>query len=192
MMQRACATGVILCVITACTSSGPQERDAFKSPGETPLHAAVKIGDREVVRALLNSGADPNAMEGDGETPLHHAVRSDRVEIAEMLLIAGADPNARTMNGTPLHGAAHYGASLVVGMLLAAGADPNAKNDLGWTPLHELALSNSPDTVAVAQMLIEAGADASSKDWNGATPLDRANKYNRSVIAQYLAEIESD
>ena len=128
-------------------------------------------------------------MEDDGETPLHHAMRSDRLEIAGMLLLAGADPNARTMDGTtPLHSAANDSAPLIVKILLAAGADPNSKNDLGWTPLHSLVLSNSPDTIAVAQLLIEAGADVSAGDWDGETPIDRARRYNRSVIAEYLTE----
>ena len=69
--------------------------------GGTPLHRAAAISQTpEVVTALVNAGADPNARDGDGFTPLHlAAAQSQTPEIVTALVNAGADPNARTGDG---------------------------------------------------------------------------------------------
>jgi ankyrin repeat protein len=66
------------------------------STGETALQWAVVMEEREVVRALLDGGADPKQADIDGMTPLFRA-RSPSV--ARMLLEAGADPGALNMFG---------------------------------------------------------------------------------------------
>ena len=79
------------------------ERDAKPSvpsrdQGFTPLHSAVATdageATAEIVRLLLEAGADPNAKSNEGGTPLHSAAYTGDLEIAELLLAYGADPNA--------------------------------------------------------------------------------------------------
>jgi len=72
--------------------------------GVTLLHMAVDFDEDDIVRRLLDRGADPNAAasvdsEGfGGQTPLFHTVvtlgRKDDA-LARVLLDAGADPRAR-------------------------------------------------------------------------------------------------
>jgi ankyrin repeat protein len=69
-----------------------------RDQGFTPLHSAVATdagpAEREIVRLLLEAGADPNAKSRQGATPLHTAAYTGDLEIAEMLLAYGADPSA--------------------------------------------------------------------------------------------------
>jgi ankyrin repeat protein len=58
------------------------------------LSNAALMGQVEIVRTLLESGADPNCAGEEHFTPLMGAVRSGAIEIVKMLLSAGADVNA--------------------------------------------------------------------------------------------------
>ncbi len=57
----------------------------------TPLYYAAELGSKDLVKALLDGGADPNGKTQGGGTPLYAAIKSG--EIVEMLLAAKADPN---------------------------------------------------------------------------------------------------
>ena len=63
----------------------------------TPLTLAVKNGDVEITRMLLEYGSGASFDVGDGRfgqiTPLEFAAREGAVEIAQLLLNYGADPN---------------------------------------------------------------------------------------------------
>jgi uncharacterized protein len=78
--------------------------------GFTPLHLAAFFGGAEAVRAILATGADPNA---DAENtfhvrPIHSAVAVGDHASAQALLEAGADPNVEQDGGyTPLTAAIH-------------------------------------------------------------------------------------
>ena len=68
-----------------------------------PLHAAARHGHVEVLRILLDHGADANAKDSLGSTPLHQAATHWTAQMAELLLAHGADANARDQSGmTPL------------------------------------------------------------------------------------------
>ena len=72
---------------------------ASNETGDTPLHAAAKMGHLHIVRALLAAGANVDAVRGDGYRPVHCALMPNwffqmrlgsRTEIAELLLAHGA------------------------------------------------------------------------------------------------------
>jgi len=63
-----------------------------------PLHAASAGRHVEIVRALLEAGANPNARQQGGFTPLHAAAQNGDVDIARLLLDKGADREARAEN----------------------------------------------------------------------------------------------
>jgi hypothetical protein len=58
----------------------------------TALHHAVEVGNLPAARALLDAGADPNAVTAWGVTPLAVAAYAGHMACAELLLERGADP----------------------------------------------------------------------------------------------------
>jgi uncharacterized protein len=102
----------------------------------TPLHIAADWpgyfpNGPEVVRLLVEAGADPSApsAEGPSETPLHWAASSDDVEVAAALIDAGADieaPGASIAGGGPLGNAVGYGCWHVARLLVERGARVDA------------------------------------------------------------------
>jgi catechol 2,3-dioxygenase-like lactoylglutathione lyase family enzyme len=64
----------------------------------TPLHLAVLKNRADMVRLLLNLGADPLAKDSVGNTPLNLASARTDAAIAEMLVAAGANPQEQRTN----------------------------------------------------------------------------------------------
>lgn len=80
-------------------------RNGFFGAGSAPLHLAVLKDRRDVVKLLINEGADLNVKKKDetGGTALHMAASLGLVEIATALVEAGADINSTDKHGfTPL------------------------------------------------------------------------------------------
>ena len=71
--------------------------------GETPLHIAVKTGNKEITKFLLDKGADVNVGDKYEATPLHFACRNGDGYIARMLVEFGGDLTIKAIDGrTPL------------------------------------------------------------------------------------------
>ena len=64
-----------------------------------PLHSAVAGGSTPVVQALLEVGADPNALQQLGFTPLMGAAAAGKLELVDLLLLRGALPDLTSENG---------------------------------------------------------------------------------------------
>ncbi len=117
--------------------------------GVTPFLLAAAAADVELMRTLLNAGADPLIKAKDGATALMMAAgvgriderendqeEANAVEAARLTLMLGNDINAANVRGrTALHGAAWTGANAMVQFLVEKGANLNAKDRAGFTPL---------------------------------------------------------
>ena len=64
-----------------------------------PLHTATLTGRLDVMRLLLDKGADINGWTEAGITPLHSAAIGQNAEAAKLLLKRGADPQKRDNKG---------------------------------------------------------------------------------------------
>jgi ankyrin repeat protein len=72
---------------------------AKNAQGVGAIHAAAAVQNHEMVRTLLERGANPNAKQQGDYTPLHTAAARGDVEMAKLLIRHGADLNARTADG---------------------------------------------------------------------------------------------
>lgn len=93
--------------------------------GYAPLHLASRSGHGEVVRALLEAGAEANAYTTTGVTSLHFAAEADAAEAIRALSEHGADVDARDSfsSRTPLMFASVRNALEATRALVDAGAD---------------------------------------------------------------------
>ncbi len=100
---------------------GSRDRD-----GSTPLHCASWKGHAELVKFLLDSGADIEDHNENGHwgtTPLHAAAHGNQKRVAEILISRGADLNARNKHGrTPLDETAVHNAKAVAKLIEEANA----------------------------------------------------------------------
>jgi ankyrin repeat protein len=92
----------------------------------------------DVVRLLLDRGADPSLVNSDGDSPLMMAARRGHLDIVRLLLDRGADPSLANSDGcSPLMNAAFSGHVGVVRELAARGAALDAADSRhGATAYH--------------------------------------------------------
>lgn len=144
------------------------------------LDIAAAAGKVDVLKEMMDYGADVNSVDSDGRTPLVIAVASNEAGAVDVLAEAGARVDALVENNswTSLHVAAEYLYPDVVRTLLKHGARVNARdvdhhND---TPLHIAARQVGMEGAAeVVEALLERGADERSVNALNLTPADVAH-----------------
>ncbi|KAI2808945.1 ankyrin repeat domain-containing protein [Blomia tropicalis] len=100
--------------------------------GYTPLHRASYNNRIEVVKYLIENGANVRAKTMDGWEPIHSAAQWGNVQIVRILMASGGDINARSNGGnTPFHLAVSRPSNrpLIEYMLYSDDVDIEAKND---------------------------------------------------------------
>jgi ankyrin repeat protein len=128
---------------TPANLSGPTN-----TRGSTPLIRAANNADLEVVKLLLERGADATLMMADRQTPIHavlsgRAQESQALELIRLLHKAGADVNVVALinhpleirGGTALHYAVRKRFKNVIKELASLGIDMNAVDQDGLTAL---------------------------------------------------------
>ncbi|CAJ0953112.1 unnamed protein product, partial [Mesorhabditis belari] len=70
--------------------------------GRTALHLACDYGQTEVVKYLLEHGADVNKTDCHGISPLLYAAWEDHLELAKVLISKGANREVNSPDGKPL------------------------------------------------------------------------------------------
>ena len=153
----------------------------------TALHCAARQKHPDVVKVLIDAGADIEAQDNDGYSPLFLPSISGGVDTVKVLLRAGADVRATDTTGnTCLMFAAHHGHIETVRTLLCmpeVGLDNPGEH--GSTALHDAACQGHPD---VLQALLDAGADTEAKDAEGRSVLLVASSTHEVKSVKVLVE----
>jgi hypothetical protein len=157
------------------------------------LHVAAGTGKMDMLRLLLELGADVMAVGETYWTPLHCAADGGHAEVARVLVREyAADVTAITKSKwTPLHNAvAKDHVDVVRVLVLDGGADVTAMSTSGSTPIHTACIQGF---IGVARVLLEeCGADVMSLDDTGWTPLHWAVFYRHSQLVRLLLKHGAD
>jgi ankyrin repeat protein len=181
----------------------------------TPLHHAAAKNRPEIVRLLIERGADPNAADATGATPLTTATQEHAdAAIVAMLIEAGAkldflaalnlrrynlaeamlreEPSRIGADGrdtVALHFPVRKKDHEAVRWLIDHGVDVDAKRpmwDCNHTALH-MTIENGD--IGLARMLLDAGADPDVRDDKyNATALGWADFFGRADFANLVRE----
>jgi ankyrin repeat protein len=151
--------------------------------GFRPMPLAIAESKYEAAKALMEAGADVNALSGaDDLTPLMIAAGQTNpaegamfvpgstrpTDIARGLLDHGANVNEQSKNGvTALMIAATHNNSPMIGLLIDAGADVSLKNSLGQTAA-DVAAKNGNLEAQQAIMVMSSAKSASAPAAEGA------------------------
>ena len=141
----------------------------------TPLGLAAARNDKEMVKFLVEKGADINLEDGYGYTPLIKAMKYRNIDLAKNIVDLKPDLNAicSATGDTPLTYLARevwFGTDLCYYMI-KNGADVNKKNDNGDTPLI-VAVQNVVGSYGMLGVIINMGADYNIKNKEGKTAMD--------------------
>ena len=125
--------------------------------------------DPDVLRALLEGGADPNAASADGTTPLM---------MAAGLGYRSYQPHTpRGRRAPPVEEA--------VRVLVEGGAEVNARNEADFTALHAATFRGLNEVI---EYLVEQGADIDARDFRGRTAFRIAEGAKQSFQFQAFPE----
>ena len=165
--------------VSQSVNANPQATDSIV--GDSALRFAVFAERADIVKALLEGGADVNKANKDGATPLSASTNHSSAEIALILLGAGANPDAADIEGwTALMFTAEQS---VAKALLNAGANPNMVNKEGLTALMFAA---GKGNLEVAKVLLDTGANLNVMDIEGWTALMFVAEQGNPEIAKVL------
>ena len=115
--------------------------------GRTPLHQAVQGHNKEIVKLLMQRGADPLIVDNIGDSPLFQYLFGEPdYDVIENLLSVISDVNIVNDRGDSLlHQAARRGLPLHAAMLINRGANEQARNRKGQTALDVVKAMDNPD-----------------------------------------------
>ena len=163
---------------------------------------AVKRGDKHIVNAMLDGGANASSRDEFGETALHHTVQHGILGVMRLLIAKGADLNSINQGGiaqksriarkdgiTVLMKAVDCGQMKAVCLLLDGGADIEGKALNSRTCLMRVA---SAGKMEVVKLLLDKGANIETQDKCGWTALLHATKDGQTQIVKNLLDEGAD
>ena len=175
-----------------CIKSGTDvnKRDKY---GNTPLYYATVNGHFEIVKLLLEAGADNNYVPYNWDSnPLDIAINKGHSKIAIEILKHSCNRNYKDCYGnSPLHNAVRKGNLNIVNFIMKhihskiRNSYLESHNKIGYTPLH---IACEKGYFEIAKLLLEMGADLNALDNYGSTPLFNACESCNPDLVRLLLE----
>lgn len=160
--------------------------DGYAIEGATPLWCAAGAGHYNIVKLLIEHGADVNHATVTNSTPLRAACFDGRLDVVKLLLDSGANLSiANKFKNTCLMIACYKGHKNVVEVLLEKGANADSRAHCGATALH---FSAECGHVDIVEVLVKAGASQLEND-NKMTPLIVAAECVQPSVVEYLISL---
>lgn len=166
--------------------------------GLAPLHFSAMRGSYQVVKLLLDHGADPHKAVGSGWTPIQFAARYGQAHaVAVLLKVVTWQSYSMEMQlwltvaqqFTPMHLSVFSGSQAIVRALLIQKWPIDVRTAKGHTPLHYACMLNQQDNV---RLLLNRGADPVARDEDEMTPLLLAAEAGHVNVMWYLLLQEKD
>ena len=157
--------------------------NAKNKDGETALMLASSEGHLEIVKLLIEKGADVNVKNEDGKTALTLASRYGHLEVVKYLVENGADVNSKENDGDT---ALYYAKTEEIKEVLRKAEEKSAnsgKDTLNSKQLVNAVLDGNFEKV---QLLLKKGVDINSKDEDGDTALMIASSEGHLEIVKLL------
>lgn len=158
-------------------------KDARES---TPLIYAIKFSNKQVLKQLLDNGADANIKNSMHYNALHMAVKKKDVSIVNIIVKYISNINSKTKEGgaTALHYACDFMLYDVVKILLDHGAQQNIPElDNNYYPIFYSVTQGDFNTT---KLLIDNGANPNNEDVNGNTFVHYAIFYGNIQTIDYI------
>ncbi|XP_062396654.1 dynein axonemal heavy chain 12 [Sardina pilchardus] len=161
--------------------------DSQNEDGDSPLVAAIKNDQYDMVALLLHYDAKVDQRGALQRTALHEASLLGLPNYTYLLLQSGADPNAcDDSERTPLGLAAQAGHLNIVEILLQGGAKVSSRSANSGSILFEAAASGNPDVIAV---LLDYGADPNVPIHTGHLPIHRVSYRGHILVLEQLIPV---
>ena len=170
--------------------------------GQCPLELAIKKNCPEIVRNLLDAGADPDRLNSKGKTFLHQAVFRGSPAVVELLLARFPETSGEKIDLSMLIRKAILRSEKKIAMMLieycgAAGKtqEINTPDASGTTPLM---LAAKIKDVRLITALLDAGADPAARSNSGRNVLHKIskeispNQKNSILLNKNLLNTESE
>ena len=152
---------------------------------DTPLNWAVREGLEEIVKVLIDNGADLEIPDNQKLTPLLKAIMWKKNRICKLLISSGANVHATYGNpgqhATPLHLSVYKENEEISKTLILNGASVNAKLIYTCDSSTPLYYAITKRNVEICRMLICAGADVNVKDSQGLSLIHFAVHFGRNA-----------
>ncbi|RSL59469.1 hypothetical protein CEP53_005787 [Fusarium sp. AF-6] len=183
-----------------------QEIQKTLTRGATPLHLTARVmNDVEMIKLLLELGADPNHVLGTsnrgytnmkfptvidfsiGEIVLIGVCANHFLGVARELLKAGANPNYACNDGrNALYWALYCGNVELFKLLVEHGGDVNYRWQHDECTLVMMAAERG--NMDILRVLVDAGADVGGQNKKGETALDLAQQKNKNQVVDFFAK----